>query len=478
MRYTALGAVVLAGGGAGLAAASGGAPDGVLADDVKVAGMEWGGKSVEAARAELAAWSREREGETLTLRFPAGVGVNRVWKPSRAALGATVDVDATLAEAERVGRRDGALARLAGMFSQGGTAEIQPVWKVDEARVRKYLNDGVAHAVRRRERNARLLVSGGSFRVVPERTGRALDVAASQEVLLTALKADEPEPVELAVKTTAPAVTSQELSAIEGELIQFSTRYSERGNRERNIQIACEKINGTVLPPGGVFSYNDVVGPRGRENGFRMAPQIVRGRLVPGYGGGICQTSSTLYNAVLLGGLKVVKRSHHSFPVKYVPAGRDATVDYGSIDFQFENSTEAPIALAASASGGQCVVRIFGQKAARREVKIERTNIGSWGAGSSTIRDSSLAAGVTRTVDKGHSGHRVTVWRTFYENGQPVKREMVSRDVYRAFPRVVAVGTRASVRRTAARPAGTATTQSPPAATVPDETVGTVSDTP
>jgi len=185
------------------------------------------------------------------------------------------------------------------------------------------------------------------------------------------------------------------------------------------------------------------VGPRDAENGFRMAPVIVRGRLVPGMGGGICQVSTTLYNAVLLADLKVVRREHHAFPVHYVPAGRDATVAYGSIDFQFENNSDGPIALAADGRGGQVVIRVLGRPVPGRTVSLERTGVSSWAAPLQTVRDASLPSGTKRTVDKGHAGHRVTVWRVVKEGGRVVRREVVSRDHYRAFPRVMAVGTRA-----------------------------------
>jgi vancomycin resistance protein YoaR len=167
-------------------------------------------------------------------------------------------------------------------------------------------------------------------------------------------------------------------------------------------------------------------------------------------GGGVCQTSTTLYNAVLMAGLKIVRRSHHAFPVHYVPAGRDATVAYDSLDFQFQNNTDSVIAVASDGSGGRVLMRVFGKKVPGRTIDIERTNVSSWGAGTETVRDSDLAAGVTRTIDKGHSGHRATVWRITKMNGKVVSREQVSQDYYRAFPRLVAVGTRQVARKPAA----------------------------
>jgi vancomycin resistance protein YoaR len=173
-----------------------------------------------------------------------------------------------------------------------------------------------------------------------------------------------------------------------------------------------------------------------------MAPVIINGKLKPGMGGGVCQVSSTLYNAVLLADLKIVHREHHAFPVHYLPPGRDATVAYGDKDFQFENNTKDVIAIASSGAGQKVLMRIFGKKAPGREVAIQRTNLSSWGPTTETVADSSIPAGRTKTLDKGHAGHRVTVWRIVKQDGKVVKREALSRDYYQTFPRVVAMGAR------------------------------------
>lgn len=448
LRLAVIGAGLLAGVGATLWA-SAGTPEGIITDGVRVAGMDWSGKSTAAARAELEAWRKTRLQEPLPLALSPETRPRLRWTPTRAQLGADIDIETTLREASEVGRQDGFLKRLLRRFSGPERVEIEPRWTFDADRLERYLQKQVAPRVRREERNARLLVQKSGFHIVPERLGTALDLNAAAQAVTERLTTAAAEPVTLPLRIVKPHITTADLQEIRSEMAVFRTHYAERGNRRRNIEVACSRINGTVLKPGDIFSYNETVGPRDAESGFRLAPVIMQGRMRPGMGGGICQVSSTLYNAVLLADLKIVRRSHHAFPVHYLPAGRDATVVYGSIDFQFQNNTNHPIAIAASGSGGQVVMRILGQRVPGREVKIERTNLSSWGAGVQTVRDPSLAAGRRRIVEKGHAGHRVTVWRVVKINGEPIKREMISRDYYRAFPAIVAVGTGALTRKPA-----------------------------
>lgn len=443
---------LLSGAGAASVAAYRQAPSGVVPPGVRAAGMELGGKSVVSARHELDTWAAERRDEVVPLTLSRG-GSSRTWRPTRAKLGVTVDVDTTLAEAMGVGRRDSAFARLVSWFAGREPVDIAPRWKSDVPTLRRYLAARVAPAARIAERDARLVVAGSTFQRLPERPGQALDVDGATDAVLREARLITPRTVDLPVRAVAPRVTAADLAGIREEVTRFSTHYGERGNRKRNLEVACARINGVVLRPGDVFSYNKTVGPRDADAGFKIAPVIVRGKLEPGMGGGVCQVSTTLYNAALLADLEVVSRSHHAFPVHYVPAGRDATVVYGAIDFRFRNSTDGPIAIGASAEGGRVTMRVFGRRAVGREVSIERTGVSSWGPKVVAVRDSGLRPGARRTREPGRSGHRVTVWRIVRVGGRQVRREMVSRDTYAAATRVVAVGPAAPPRPPATPPA-------------------------
>lgn len=441
LKLLIISAGLLSGLGAAKLAAYTQRPTDTIPDGVHFAGMDWSKKPVASARAVLESWAEAQRQEKITLRLTDSRGRERRWQPRRADLGAEVDIDAILEAAQAVGSDKTGFQRLLDRLKAPEKVEIAPRWRVDTEKIRAYLKKRVAPTALRRSRDARFLVLKTGFQIVPEQAGSALDMQAAIEAVSSSVVNPSPEPVRLPVRAVEPRIKAADLEEIRGELARFQTHYSERGNRRRNIEIACQRINGAVLMPGDVFSYNRVVGPRDADAGFRKAPVIIRGRLVPDWGGGICQVSSTLYNAALLADLKIVQRSHHAFPVRYIPSGRDATVVYGGIDLRFANNTDYPIAIAADGSGGRVLMRIFGKPVPGREVKIERTHLSRWPRGVRRVFDPSLPAGRTVLLNQGHSGHAVKVWRKVLVNGAQVKRELISNDRYMAFPRVIAVGT-------------------------------------
>jgi vancomycin resistance protein YoaR len=195
------------------------------------------------------------------------------------------------------------------------------------------------------------------------------------------------------------------LSQVDTVLGSFTTRFPAwRRERTTNIRIAANKVDGTVIKPGEDFSYNKIVGPRSKEFGFKDAPIFVRGKLVPGTGGGICQLSSTIYNAVLLSNLKIVERSNHSSTVPYVSLGRDATVAYGLLDFRFRNSTSTPIYISSRMSGSYLHVDIYGASKDKTDVDV--------------------------VVEK-KGALKANVYRVVKQDGKIISRELVSRDRYR-----------------------------------------------
>ncbi len=419
---------------------------------VSVAGMPWGGKTRAAARDSLLGWMKRAGDHAVVLSAALPNAAAREWSAPCAKLGLTVDVDRTVGAALAVGQDEGLYQRVVGLVSGRRPVTVPVAWRFDEAAAKRYLANAVLPSIRRPAKDARYLVRGGGAQVVPEQSGLDVDMKAA----LDAIRATDPQSgaeVALPLKVVQPRITSSQLAGIEGEVSSFSTHYSERGNRARNIEVACRHIDGTVLLPGDVFSYNAVVGPRESEAGFRMAPVIIRGKLEDGMGGGVCQVSTTLYNAALLADLEIVSRTHHAFPVHYVSPGRDATVAYGSIDFRFKNNTDAPIAVAADGSGGRVLMRVFGKRVPGREVRLERTGVETIDAPVKTTVDPKLPLGKRVLVDPGRSGHRARLWRVVKVNGQLSKREMISSDSYSAFTRIVTVSPGFGRSRTP-RPAG------------------------
>jgi vancomycin resistance protein YoaR len=218
---------------------------------------------------------------------------------------------------------------------------------------------------------------------------------------------------------------------------------------------AARRINGYILYPGQVFSFNQVVGPRDREHGFKEALEIVDGEFVPGIGGGVCQVSSTLYNAVLLANLAIVERTNHSKPLGYVGLGRDATVAYGALDFKFANDTGAPVVILAEAAKNRLTVGIVGREPLTVAVEIVAADRQVILPAVVKKQDPELYLGETRVDRQGKPGYEVTTLRVVRTGGREIRREVLARDRYQPENTVVKVGARLPpFARAGAGPAG------------------------
>ncbi|AUX24387.1 vancomycin resistance protein [Sorangium cellulosum] len=263
--------------------------------------------------------------------------------------GVEVDVAATLAAAERVGHEGPWLRRIReARRARRGEIDVPLVWSLDEQRARA-LFERLAPQVYRAPVDARLDLA--NRRKIPEQPGRELDIEASIEAL-RAGSHDEEEVVTLAVRPIAPAVVVSDLVNVDVSKVVavYETKFKRHGKeagRAANIANAAARIDGTILAPGETFSFNTHVGPRTRKNGFTIAPEILGDEMIPGYGGGTCQVSSTLYAASLFGALDTPDRQSHSRPSAYIPMGLDAMVTYPESDLKIRNTLPFPIMIRA-----------------------------------------------------------------------------------------------------------------------------------
>ena len=232
------------------------------------------------------------------------------------------------------------------------------------------------------------------------------------------------------------------LEAFPYEIETFTTRYDETNySRTNNLEIATEKINGTVLMPGEIFSYNQVVGKRTIEEGYQNAKIYENGQVVDGLAGGICQVSSTLYNVALLSNLEIVERHNHSFTTSYLPAGRDATVVYGVKDLQFKNTRNYPIKITGELESGILRFTMYGIKEDEEyDIKIIPTTIGTIPTSEKRVPDNSLAPGQTIVKQYGHSGSRVITRMQKYLDGELVYDEEISNDTYSPMQSIIHYG--------------------------------------
>lgn len=283
------------------------------------------------------------------------------------------------------------------------------------------------------------------FIVYPEEEGIDFDIEQANSIL-----SEEKEEYVIPLKITKPNKTVKDIGteAFPDLLATFSTNYNA-GNADRttNLRLAANKINGTVLLPNEEFSYNTVVGERTINAGYKMAATYSNGAVVDGLGGGICQISSTLYDAVVMANLNITTRRNHQFVTSYVPAGKDATVVWGSQDFKFVNSRKYPIRITATVQGGVATVQVWGIKEeVEYDISIETKKIATIAPTTQYIQDPNLPAGQQKVVQAGSDGRKVEAYKVTKLNGQVVSTTLLSRDTYNAMQRVIHVGTRRTIK--------------------------------
>ena len=272
-----------------------------------------------------------------------------------------------------------------------------------------------------------------------------VDFAISMEKAEEIIKEDKKE-YTIPLKITIPKKTIEDLGeeAFPNKLATYTTRYDPSNkNRSNNIAISSEKIDGTIIMPGEVFSYNQIVGERTIAAGYKEAGAYAGGKVVQDVGGGICQTSSTLYNAALLANLEITDRSNHQFLTSYVSAGRDATVSWGGIDFQFKNTRSYPIKIEASAKNGVCTMSIYGIKEETEyEVVIQSVVLSYIPYTTKYENDPTLEEGKEVVEQSGYTGCTSEAYRILKLNGEVVSKTLLSKDTYDPMTKIIKRGTK------------------------------------
>lgn len=272
-----------------------------------------------------------------------------------------------------------------------------------------------------------------------------VDFAISIEEAKKIIEEDKEEytiPLKITIANKTIADLGEE--AFPDMLSTFTTRYDASNyNRSTNIELATKSINGTVIMPGEVFSYNQTIGRTTLEKGYKEGTAYVGGKVVPDVGGGICQVSSTLYNTALLANLEIVERSNHLFETSYVSPSRDATVYWGSIDFKFKNTRTYPVKIVGTAKNGVVKIDLYGIKEEEEyEVVIESEVISYIPNETEYKKDSTLEKGKKVVEQVGFNGCKSKGYRILKKNGVIISKTLLSTDTYSPQSKIVRVGTK------------------------------------
>ena len=281
----------------------------------------------------------------------------------------------------------------------------------------------------------------GKFVFAGEENGFAIDQEKLIDDITQALAAkDFDAKIEASGSAVAPEITAASAKEQYKTIDSFTTNTTSNKNRNTNVRLAAEAINGTVIKPGHEFSFNGTVGQRTEAKGYKGAAAYNNGEVVQEIGGGVCQVSTTLYNAVFKAGLKISYRRSHTFEPNYVTPGRDATVSYEQPDFKFINTSSTAIGLRASYADQKMTVSVYGIPILEDGITwdLESKKVEDLGVPEPEyVEDQTLDPGVEKTTSKGSSGSRWETYKVVYKDGKEISRELDHKTTYKGHKPVV-----------------------------------------
>ncbi|MDQ3067399.1 MAG: VanW family protein [Actinomycetota bacterium] len=298
--------------------------------------------------------------------------------------------------------------------------------------------------VERAPTDAMVRPAGDGVEIVPDKAGLAVDVPATAKALLAAVVSPVARTATLAVRTAEAERTTAEVQAmgIERRLASYTTLYAGTYDRITNLQIGTSLLNGALVAPGGTFSFNDRVGERTLERGFRPAPVIIKDEYEEDVGGGVSQVATTAFNAAWEAGLRIVERQPHSLYISRYQTGRDATVNFPDLDLRFVNDTPKWILVAGAYGGSGITVSIYGGGPERRVESGEGSIRETGPAPIRRVPDATLERGTTVIEEKGSPARATSVTRTVYDESGAVLYDETWNTSYRGEYEVIRVGTK------------------------------------
>jgi vancomycin resistance protein YoaR len=303
----------------------------------------------------------------------------------------------------------------------------------------------LAQGIGRPPRDATFSVlASGRLALVPSRPGRVISVEATRRNILAAALSTTNRSARVIVGTQPAKRTTAQARAmgITTRISSYETIYGGDPNRIHNVQLVARLIDGKLIAPGATFSFNRATGARTADKGFLEAPVIINGELTTGLGGGVCQVSTTTFNAAYEAGLKVTDRTNHALYISHYPQGRDATVDYPDVDLKFVNDTPHWILLRTFVGSYSLVVNLYGAPIHRRVVSQTRPLVETGPAPVKRIPDPSLYKGEMYVEDGGEPSRSTSVRRLVYTASGKLLYDNTWYSSYRGEPKIVHFGTK------------------------------------
>lgn len=324
--------------------------------------------------------------------------------------------------------------------------ELNLDFTYDESKLGEY-EKKLSEMVNQKAKDATISINGGSISVVDGNDGRVIEENKMVSLVKEAINANPngEESIEVPVEVTKPRITKDMLSKIDGVIGSFTTSYtSSDADRSANVEIAAKTVNGTILMPGDTFSYNNTLGERTTDKGYRDGAAYIGNKVVMVTGGGICQVSTTLYRAVLNAGIMPTERHNHSMTTTYSGPSEDATVAWGSLDYQFKNPYDFPIYIQGYTSNKHVTFNIYGNVEGMDGKTYELQTVVNETLKPSvqTIEDPNLPLGQRVVEQRPVTGYKSSGYLVTYQNGKEIDKKLIGNDIYKQKDEIIKVGTK------------------------------------
>ncbi|WP_250277414.1 VanW family protein [[Clostridium] colinum] len=408
----------------------------ILINDINVSNM-----SKEEAKLEL---DKLEINEKITLTYK-----DKQYIFNKSDFGVTLDKQQALDKAYNVGRTGSDKERINKIKSlEKDIEEISIERNIQEEVVKAKLEE-ISKDINIEAKNATLEKNNDTFNIIEGNNGISVDFEKTYKDLVDALLLQGDTNVEIIVNEVEPKYSSKYLSKVQDKIGSFSTKYTKKGesdaNRITNMKVAASRINGTILYPGEVFSTIKKFGATTKSNGYKPAPTIINGKFVDEYGGGVCQVSSTLYNAVLYSELEIVERQNHSLKVGYLDYGYDAVLAGDYIDFKFKNSNQYPIYIESYLTDNEVICNIYGyeERPKNRTLKFENALVEVIEPSPKIVKETDeLAEGKEKVEVKPLKGYKYKLYKLVYIDNKLTEKVLINNSYYKPRTEEVLVGTK------------------------------------
>lgn len=411
-----------------------------IIEGVSIGTVDVGGMTEDEAEDALNDYVNGLKNTTFTL-----TGAKGSIDVTAAEMGIFADVSATVKEALALGQSGSLIERYK------ATADLE------NSQVTIDLNLGIDKQMtgqllygKRDKLNIQAIHNGlsrqnGTFQYVPGQSGTEVDIVSSVyeiEKFISEWEEGQSE-ITLITQTVEPKGNEEQLAQVQDLLGTFSTNFSSSASgRAKNVRNGCAKINGTIVYPGDEFSVYLAVNPFTKENGYELAGSYLNGTTVESFGGGICQVSTTLYNAAILAELDITMRYNHSMIVNYVDPSADAAIAGTYKDLRFINNYDVPIYIEGVCNGGVITFNIYGKETrqANRTVSYESETLETTNPDTQFNLSSSYEGGYYKVTQSAHKGIKARLWKVVTVDGVEQSREVFNNSTYKASPKIVTIG--------------------------------------